>query len=133
VNAPTGRTYERKRSDQIIKEFLQGGAVHIWHLDEVVITIKGERHFLWRAVDQDAFVLEVLVQKRRDTKAAKHFIRKLLSGQGAAPRVMVTDKLGSTGPPTVPLASPFVIIASIRASTTGQRIRISRYDGVSGS
>ncbi|MBA8853253.1 putative transposase [Ochrobactrum intermedium] len=68
-----------------------------WHLDEAVVTINGERHFLWRAVDQDGFVLEVLVQKRRDTKAAKRFIRKLLSGQGAVPRVMVTDKLGSYG------------------------------------
>lgn len=68
-----------------------------WHLDEVVITIKGERHFLWRAVDQDGFVLEVLVQNRRNTKAAKRFIRKLLSNQGASPRVMVTDKLGSYG------------------------------------
>ena len=68
-----------------------------WHLDEAVVTINGERHFLWRAVDQDGFVLEVLVQKRRDTKAARRFIRKLLSGQGALPRVMVTDKLGSYG------------------------------------
>ena len=68
-----------------------------WHLDECVISIKGEKHILWRAVDQDGFVLEVLVQKRRDTKAAKHFIRKLLSGQGYSPRVMVTDKLGSYG------------------------------------
>jgi len=56
-----------------------------WHLEEMVITINGERHFLWRAVDQDGFVLEVLVQKRRDTKAARRFIRKLLSGQSAAP------------------------------------------------
>ena len=68
-----------------------------WHLDEAVVTINGERHFLWRAVDQDGFVLEVLVQKRRDTRAARRFIRKLLSGQGAVPRVMVTDKLGSYG------------------------------------
>lgn len=68
-----------------------------WHLDEVVITIKGERHILWRAVDQDGLVLEVLVQKRRDTKAAKRFMRKLLTSQGASPRVMVTDKLGSYG------------------------------------
>jgi putative transposase len=58
---------------------------------------KGERHFLWRAVDQDGFVLEVLVQKRRNTQAAKRFIRKLLSSQGVSPRVMVTDKLGSYG------------------------------------
>ena len=70
---------------------------HKWHLDEAAVTINGERHFLWRAVDQDGFVLEVLVQKRRDTKAARRFIRKLLSGQGAVPRVMVTDKLGSYG------------------------------------
>ncbi|MHC3941665.1 hypothetical protein ACI0FR_02995 [Paenochrobactrum sp. BZR 201-1] len=68
-----------------------------WHLDEVVITIKGKLHFLWRAVDQDGFLLEVLVQKRRNTKAAKHFMRKLLSGHGYSPRVMVTDKLGSYG------------------------------------
>jgi putative transposase len=66
-------------------------------LDEVVITIKGKRHFLWRAVDQDGFVLEVLVQKHRDTKAAKRFMRKLLSSQDASPRVIVTDKLGSYG------------------------------------
>lgn len=68
-----------------------------WHLDEVVITIKGKRHFLWRAVDQDGFVLEVLVQKRRNTKAAKRFMRKLLSGQGCSARVLITDKLGSYG------------------------------------
>ena len=68
-----------------------------WHLDECVISIKGEHHILWRAVDQDGFVLDVLVQKRRNTKAAKRFIRKLLSAQGCAPRVMVTDKLRSYG------------------------------------
>jgi putative transposase len=84
-----------------------------WQLDEALITIKGQRHYLWRAVDQDGFVLDILVQKRRDTKAAKRFIRKLLSGQGVAPRVMVTDKLGSYG--AVPLASPFVITVSIKA------------------
>jgi len=57
----------------------------IWHLDEAVVTINGERHFLWRAVDQDGFVLEVLIQKRRDTRAAKRFIRKMLSGQAQFP------------------------------------------------
>ena len=66
-----------------------------WHLDEVVITINGCKHWLWRAVDQKGFVLEVLVQKRRDTKAAKRFIRKLLTANDFAPRVMVTDKLKS--------------------------------------
>jgi putative transposase len=66
-----------------------------WHLDEVVITIAGKRHYLWRAVDQDGFVLNVLVQSRRDRKAAKRLMRKLLKKHAVAPRVMITDKLGS--------------------------------------
>ncbi|OEC97107.1 IS6 family transposase [Rhizobium sp. YK2] len=66
-----------------------------WHLDEAAISIRGEKHWLWRAVDQDGFVLEVLVQSRRNAKAAKRLMRKLLKGQGRAPRVMVTDKLRS--------------------------------------
>jgi putative transposase len=66
-----------------------------WHLDEVVISIAGKKHWLWRAVDQDGFVLDVLVQSRRDKKAAKRLFRKLLKKQGRAPRVLVTDKLKS--------------------------------------
>lgn len=66
-----------------------------WHLDEIVITIKCMHHFLWRTVDQNGFVLDFLMQKRRNTQAAKHFIRKFLSSQGDSPRVMVSDKLGS--------------------------------------
>ena len=65
-----------------------------WHL-EVVITIAGEKHWLWRAVDGHGFVLDVLVQKRRDTKAAKRLMRKLLKKYAMAPRVMITDKLRS--------------------------------------
>ena len=53
-----------------------------WHLDEVVITIAGAKHWLWRAVDQEGFVLDVLVQSRRDKKAAKRLLRKLLKGSG---------------------------------------------------
>jgi putative transposase len=68
-----------------------------WHLDEVVITIAGEKHWLWRAVDQHGVVLDILVQSRRDTKAAKRLLRKLLKKQGSAPRVMITDKLASYG------------------------------------
>ncbi len=64
-----------------------------WHLDEVVITLKGERHFLWCAVDQDGFVLEELEQKRCNTKAAKCFIRKLLSGQSASPALITASGL----------------------------------------
>src|SRR5687768_2636402 len=66
-----------------------------WHLDEVVITIAGKKHWLWRAVDQDGFVLDVLVQSRRDKQAAKRLLRKLLKKQGRPPRVLVTDKLAS--------------------------------------
>jgi len=68
-----------------------------WYLDEVVISIGGKKHWLWRAVDQEGFVLDVLVQSRRNTKAAKRLMRKLLKGQGQAPRVMITDKLRSYG------------------------------------
>jgi len=68
-----------------------------WHLDEVFLTIKGERHYLWRAVDQDGNVLDILVQRRRDKQAAKKFFRKLLQGLTYVPRVIVTDKLKSYG------------------------------------
>ena len=68
-----------------------------WHLDEVVITIGGKKHWLWRAVDQEGFVLDVLVQSRRNTKAAKRLMRKLLKAQGWPPRVIITDKLASYG------------------------------------
>jgi putative transposase len=51
-----------------------------WHLDEVFLTIHGERYYLWRAVDQDGNVLEILVQSRRNKHAAKRFFRKLLKG-----------------------------------------------------
>src|ERR687886_173283 len=66
-----------------------------WHLDEVAINIAGATHWLWRAVDQHGIVLDVLVQSRRDAKAAKRLLRKLLKRQGRAPRVMITDKLAS--------------------------------------
>jgi putative transposase len=68
-----------------------------WHLDEVFLTIRGERHYLWRAVDQDGHVLDILVQYRRDKHAAKKFFRKLLKGLAYIPRVIITDKLKSYG------------------------------------
>ncbi|WP_201838566.1 IS6 family transposase [Microvirga zambiensis] len=67
----------------------------IWHLDEVVITIAGQRHWLWRAVDQDGYVLDEIVQTRHDTKAAKRLLKRLLKKQGCAPKRLITDKLGS--------------------------------------
>ena len=66
-----------------------------WHLDEVFLKINGQLHYLWRAVDQDGEVLDILVQTRRDKKAAKKFFRKLLKGLRYVPRVIVTDKLRS--------------------------------------
>jgi putative transposase len=68
-----------------------------WHLDEVFLTIRGTRHYLWRAVDQDGHILDILVQRRRDKHAAKTFFRKLLKGCQYVPRVIVTDKLASYG------------------------------------
>jgi putative transposase len=67
------------------------------HMDEVVLTIKGAHHDLWRAVDQDGHVLDILVQSRRNKKAAKKFFRKLLKGLTYVPRVVITDKLKSYG------------------------------------
>jgi putative transposase len=68
-----------------------------WHLDEGFLTIKGEYHYLWRAVDQDGNVLDSLVQRRRDKQAAKKCFRKLLKGLTYVPRVIVTDNLKSYG------------------------------------
>jgi putative transposase len=64
-----------------------------WHLDEVFLKINGRVHYLWRAVDQDGDLLDILVQSRRDKKAAKKFFRKLLKGLRYVPRVIITDKL----------------------------------------
>ena len=67
-----------------------------WHLDEVVITIRGTRHWLWRAVDSNGDVLDILVQSRRNKTAADRFFRKLFKQYGL-PRVVITDKLRSYG------------------------------------
>jgi putative transposase len=68
-----------------------------WHLDEVFLTINGAQHYLWRAVDQDGYVLDILVQSRRNKQAAKKFFRKLLKRLKYVPRVIITDKLKSYG------------------------------------
>ena len=68
-----------------------------WHLDEMVVRIAGEHLYLWRAVDDEGEVLDVLAQRRRDKAAAGKLMRKLLKKQGFAPAVITTDKLGSYG------------------------------------
>ncbi len=73
----------------------QGRLGDTWHLDELFVTIQGQRRYLWRAVDQDGDVIDILLQARRDQRAAARFFRKLLKGQGGVPRRLVTDKLRS--------------------------------------
>src|SRR3954454_13075488 len=105
--AARGNAVRRETVRQWARKFGQGFANQIrrrlpspgdkWHLDEVCLMIGGQKHWLWRAVDQDGVVLDVLVQRRRDKQAAKRLLRKLLKKQGRAPRVMITDKLASYG------------------------------------
>ena len=66
-----------------------------WHLDELFVKIQGQQQCLWRAVDEDGDVLDVLVQSRRGRRAATRFFRKLLKRQGREPRGLITDKLRS--------------------------------------
>jgi putative transposase len=101
----------------------------IWHLDEVVVTIAGKKHLLWRAVDQDGYILDEIVQKRRDTKAARRLLTRLLKKQGCPPRRMITDKLRSYA------AARRQVMPAIEHrshSTTGPRIRMSLRESASG-
>ena len=68
-----------------------------WHLDEMIVRIAGKHMYLWRAVDREGEILDMLVQCRRDKRAALRLMRKLLRKQGFAPKLLVTDKLGSYG------------------------------------
>jgi putative transposase len=69
-----------------------------WHLDEMVLKINGTRRYLWRAVDQEGIVLDILVQGRRNQEAAESFLHRVVDGCGCRPRVVVTDKLASYPP-----------------------------------
>ena len=75
----------------------QGRLGDTWHLDELFVTINGDRQYLWCAVDQDGDVIDILVQSRRNRRAAERFFRKLLKGQGRVPFRLVTGKLKSYG------------------------------------
>ena len=86
-----GKKFGKAFSDQIRQRAPARGDK--WHMDEVVISIAGELYWLWRAVDQNGFVLDVLVQRRRDSRAAQQLMRKLLKAAVRPPRVMITDKL----------------------------------------
>src|SRR4029453_16507658 len=101
VSHETVRQWARKFgqafANQIRRRLPQPGDK--WHLDEGVIKIAGVTHWLWRAVDQTGFVLDVLVQSRRDKQAAKRLLRKLMKRQGRTPRVMITEKPPGNTPP----------------------------------
>jgi len=73
----------------------QGRLGDSWHLDEVFIRINGQQHYLWRAVDQDGDVIDILVQPRHDQRAAERFFRRLLRSQGKEPFRIISDKLRS--------------------------------------
>jgi putative transposase len=90
-----GKKFGRIFADQIRQRAPACGDK--WHLDEVVVSIAGEQHWLWRAVDQNGFVLDVLVQRRRDAQAARRLMKRLLKSAVTPPRVMITDKLRSYG------------------------------------
>jgi len=81
---------------QKLRKFCPRPSRH-WHLDEVFVSINGKRSYLWRAVDSEGEVLEILVQSRRNKRAALKLMRKLLKKQGFVPDTIVTDKLPSYG------------------------------------
>ena len=83
-----------------------------WYLDEFFVIIQGRRQYLLRVIDQDGDVIDILVQSRRDQRAATRFFRKLLNDQGRAPRRLITDKLLSYG------AAHRTVMPSVVHSTT---------------
>jgi putative transposase len=109
----------------------QGRVGDTWHIDEVFVTIQGERQYLWRAVGQDGDTLDFLVQRRRNKQAAVRFFRRLLKGQGGEPRWLMTDKLKSyaaahrTVMPTVEHIN--AVYANNRAQVSHNQIRQCAY------
>lgn len=98
VSHQTVRTWAEKFGRHFAADVCRRSACQFadtWHFDEVVITMGGKRHWLWRAVDRGGIISDVLVQSRRNRAAAKRLMRKLLKRQGSAPRVMISDKLRS--------------------------------------
>ena len=87
VSYETVRQWCRKFGPEYARKLKrrQGRLGDVWHLDEVFVKIRGERHYLWRAVDQDEDVIDVLVQRHRNARAAKRFLRMLLRGQESTP------------------------------------------------
>ena len=103
-----------------------------WHLDEVFVRIRGKIHYLWRAVDDEGEVLDVIVQSRRNKKAALKLLRKLLKRQGYVPDEIVTDLLRSYGAALDDLGLSNHHVTGGRSNNRA-RSRISRPDRGSGN
>ena len=86
----------------------QGRLGDMWHIDEVFVSIQGQQHYLWCAVDQDGDTIHILGQRGRNQRAAERFSRRLLTGQGREPRWLVTDKLRSYD------AVPHIVMPTVR-------------------
>ena len=97
VSYETGRQWCGKFGPDYARRLTrrQGRLGDTWFLDEVFVAINGQRQYLWRAVDQDGDLVDILVQLRRDGRAARRFFRTLLKSQRQEPVRLVTDKLGS--------------------------------------
>ncbi len=102
VSYETIRCWTRKFGRQFGRNLRNArpGLTGRWHLDEMVVKIGGQRMYLWRAVDDEGEVLDMLVQKRRNKQAALRLLRKLLKRQGIHPKTIVTDGLASYGAAT---------------------------------
>ena len=96
-----------------------------WYLDELFVKIHGRQQYLWRAVDEDSDVLDILVQTRCNRRAATRFFRKLLKRQGCEPRRLVTDKLRSYSA-AHRTVMPSVVHSTRQYETTERRSRIDR-------
>jgi putative transposase len=97
VSYETVRVWCRRFGGEYSKRLrkCRGPVVDTWHLDEVFLKIDGRQKYLWRAVDQDGEVIDILVQSHRDSRAANLFFRKILKAERTLPRRVVTDRLGS--------------------------------------
>ena len=93
----------------------------------MVVRIAGKRMYLWRAVDHEGEVLDMLVQGRRDSRAALRLMRKLLRKQGFVPKLLVTDKLRSYGSAIPAVTADLLVMSRGSGETIAPRIRISRY------
>ena len=104
-----------------------------WHLDELFIRIQGRQQYLWRAVDEDGDEIDILVQPRRNRRAAIRFFRKLLKTQGGTPRRLITHKLPSYGAAlSRGLAVPRCCTAGVRRTRAGRMISSASRGGSPG-